>query len=93
MEVQAQAQVEVGQGFLDLGQRFPAEVLGLEQLILALPDELVDPLDAGLFQAVRGPDRKLEVLDGLEEDVELGDVRDLLLGDDRLLLQRLVDDV
>ena len=93
MEVEVEPQAEVGQGLFDLGQRLAAEVLGLEQLVLALLDELVDLLDPGRAQAVVGPDRELQVLDRLGQDVDLAHVRDLVLGRDRLLLQRLVDDV
>src|ERR1017187_7775902 len=52
IHLHAQRQTHVRENFLDLVQRFAAEILGPQHFLLRLLDELADGLDVGIFQAV-----------------------------------------
>jgi len=51
-------------GFLDLVERFAAEVFGLQHLVLALLDQFADGLDVRVLQAIVRTDGEFEFLDG-----------------------------
>src|SRR5262249_47336158 len=67
VELHAQAQPHPGQDLLDLVERLPAEVLGLEHVRLGLLHELADGADVRVLEAVVGADGELHLVDALVE--------------------------
>src|SRR5947207_9731524 len=92
LELHAEREPLLAKDLLDLVQALPAEVLGLEHVLLGLLDELAKRADAGVLQAVRAPHRKLQLVDvRLEESVELA-LRELRARGARALVGLRVDE-
>src|SRR5258707_4263857 len=89
VELHAQAEAHLHQYILDLVERFPAEVLGLQHFVFALLHELADGLDVGVLQAVVAAHGKLQLFDGAIQVFEPRIVDDILRHLD--VLGRLVD--
>src|SRR5690606_23413036 len=69
VELHAKRQAERLELVLDLVERLLAEVAVLEHLLLALHGELADGGDVGVVEAVRGADRKLDLVDAHVEQL------------------------
>src|SRR5258708_17171687 len=78
VELHAQAEAHLHQYILDLVERFPAEVLGLQHFVFALLHELADGLDVGVLQAVVAAHGKLQLFDGAIQVFEPRIVDDIL---------------
>src|SRR5579859_3683405 len=70
VELHAQAEAHLHQYILDLVERFPPEVLGLQHFVLALLHELADGLDVGVLQAVVAAHGKLQLFNGAVQVLE-----------------------
>ena len=88
LDVHAEVQAHGRQHFLDLVQRLAAEVRGAQHLALGLLNEVADIDDVVVLQAVRRADRKLELVDLLEQRRVEGQLRS---GRDGLFLARLLE--
>ena len=78
----AEMQAHGGENFLDLVQRLAAEVRGAKHLGFGLLDQVADIDDVVVLQAVGRTDRKLELVDLLEQrrvEGQLGDLPRLRL--------------
>ena len=67
VEPHAEGQAHLGEDRLDLVERLLAEVLGLEELGLALLHEVGDRPDVGRLETVVRADRQLELVDAPEQ--------------------------
>src|SRR4051812_3234528 len=68
LELHAERQAARGEHFLDLVQRFAAEVRRLQQLRLAALDQVADVIDVLGLQAVGGAHGELQVVHRSQED-------------------------
>src|SRR6267378_1470793 len=78
VELHAQTEAHLHQYILDLVERLPTEVLGLQHFVFALLDEFADGLDVGVLQAVVRAHGKFKLLDGTVQMLEARIMRNIL---------------
>src|SRR2546423_11910337 len=73
LELHAESQPARGQNFLDLVQRFPAQIGRLEKLGLGALDQVADVVDVFRLKAIRRAYRELEIVHRTQQDrIDLG---------------------
>lgn len=68
-KIHSQRETHLLQELLDLVHRLPTEVVGLHEVFFGPLEKLADSLDAGLLQAVVGPHREFQLVDGTRESL------------------------